>query len=263
MKKLGLVLFVFSVFAFVSGTTKLIKKLEIVDLNQTYFDNLSNVYTVANNEIVKYDSEGKPFSKYSDKTWGAIHQIDVSNPLKIIVFFKDFSKIIFLDNMLGQTGSTIFLEKLGLEQTQLICSSHNNGIWVFNQLNFELIRLAQTLEITNRTGNLGQILGIDITPNFMLQYNNFLYVNNPETGILVFDSFGTYYKTIPIKGLNTFQVRDDDIIFSQKNKIGTFNLKTLKASIITEADTGLIKASIEKNRILLQYNNYLEVKELQ
>lgn len=263
MKKLTLLFVSTLLFAFAPGTGKLIKKIQVDELQQTYTDNLNNIYTVANNEIIKYDSDGNYFSKFSDKTWGNVHYIDVSNPLKILVFYKDFSKIIFLDNMLGQSGSTIFLEKFGLEQAQLACVSHNNGIWIYNQQNFELIRLAQTLEITNKTGNLGQLLGINLTPNFISQYNNFLYLNNPETGILVFDSFGTYYKTIPIKGLNSFQIRDDDIIFIQKNKVGAFNLKTLKASIIAEGDTGLVKASIEKNRLVIQYKNYLEIKEMQ
>lgn len=263
MKNLVLLFLTLFLFAFVPATNKLIKKIQVEGLQYTYADNLNNIYSVANNEIVKYDSEGKYFSKFSDKTWGAIHHVDASNPLKILVFYKDFSKIIFLDNMLGQTGSTIFLEKLGLEQAQLACSSHNNGIWIFNQLNFELIRLAQTLEITNRTGNLGQVLAINMAPNFMLQHNNFLYLNNPETGILVFDSFGTYYKTIPIKGLSSFQVRDDDIVFIQKNKVGTFNLKSLKASIIAESDTGLVKANVEKNRLILQYKNYFDINEIQ
>ena len=35
----------------------------------------------------------------------------------------------------------------------------------------------------------------------MEQYNNRLYLNEPESGIYVFDHFGTYIKKIPIHGL--------------------------------------------------------------
>ena len=74
--------------------------------------------------------------------------IDVSNPMKILAFYKDYNKILFLDNMLAPSASSIDLSAIGFDQVTLTCSSHDNGIWVLNSLNFEIVRMEPTLKIS-------------------------------------------------------------------------------------------------------------------
>ena len=59
----------------------------------------------------------------------------------------------------------------------------------------------------------------------MLEYNNKIYLNNPSTGVLIFDIYGTYYKTIPIKNLHNFQPIADWIYYISNNKIKAYNIK--------------------------------------
>ena len=47
----------------------------------------------------------------------------------------------------------------------------------------------------------------------MIEKDNRLFLNNPGTGILVFDVFGTYSKTLPILNLKTFQVVDNSVVY--------------------------------------------------
>ena len=45
--------------------------------------------------VIKYDANGIYISRFSSKLSGKIQYVDVSNPLKILVAYKDFSRILF------------------------------------------------------------------------------------------------------------------------------------------------------------------------
>lgn len=189
-------------------------------------DNLSNVYVVKANELTKYDKTGKQLYRYSNKNFGNITFVDASNMLKILVFYKDFLQVVFLDNTLSANGDPINMEELGFQRSQLVCSSNNSGMWIYDQQNFELIRLDQNLLKTQQTGNLSATLNMEIQPNFLLEYDNKVYLNNPATGVLIFDVYGTYYKTIPVKDALRFQPIGDLVYFISDKKVKSYNTKT-------------------------------------
>src|SRR5687768_7815077 len=63
-------------------------------------DNLSNLYLINGEEIIKYSPTGKQLLKYSNKRFGNITTIDATNALKILLYYKDFQQLVFLDNQL-------------------------------------------------------------------------------------------------------------------------------------------------------------------
>lgn len=225
MKKLFYIFLLLSFSGFAQSKFKLIASIEVeADFFTT--DNQSNIYVVKANELTKYDQAGKLLYKYSNKNLGTIDFVDASNMLRLLVFYKQFSQIIFLDNTLSLNGDPVSLDKIGFQQTQLVCSSDNNGIWLYNQQNLELIHLGQTLEKTQQTGNLNVLLNDNLQLIYLLEYNNKVYLNNPSSGILIFDVYGTYYKTIPLKNVACFQPIGDWIYFTSDNKVKAYNIKT-------------------------------------
>lgn len=191
-------------------------------------DQFGNYYDINNVEIKKFDINGDLQYTYSNNLLGKIASVDVSSPLKIIVYFRDFTKILILDNTLSPTSSIIDLTQLNLEETSLVCRSYNNGIWYYNPLRFELVRKNQDLTTSNTSSNLSNLLNKNIQPNFLVEHNNNIYLNDPKNGILVFDNFGTYLKTIPIFGLTTFQVKEKFIIYIAENgSVMTYDFFTL------------------------------------
>ena len=195
-------------------------------------DNIGNVYAINDAVITKYFTN-KQVKTFSIKTFGTLEHLDVSNALRPLLFFKDFQKILFLDSQLSQNGDAIELSALGYEQTSLVCSSFNNGFWIYHQANNELIRFNQTLDITIKTGNLKRLLNVDIQPNFMIEHNGRLYLNSPHTGILVFDIYGAYLKTIPLLQLKVFQVHYPYLFYTSGKKFYSFHLETFENIEIT------------------------------
>lgn len=193
-------------------------------------DNQSNIYVVKANVLTKFDKTGKQLYKYSDKNFGNISFVDASNMLKILVFYRNYLLCIFLDNTLSLNGEPISFDKIGFIQAQLICSSHNNGLWIYDQQNLELVRVGQNLERTQQTGNLAALLSINLHPDYLIEYDNKVYLNNPETGILIFDIYGTYYKTIPVKNIKQFQPFGNQVYYNTGNEMKAYNLQTADES---------------------------------
>jgi hypothetical protein len=250
MKKTLCILLLFSTVCFSQSK---FKPVASIDIEADFFttDNQGNIYIVKTNELTKYDKTGKKLYKYSDKKWGNITFVDASNMLNLLVFYKDFLQIIFLDNTLSLNGEPISLDKTSF-QAQLVCSSHNSGIWLYDQQNFELLRLDQMLEKKQQTGNLNLLLNASLQPNLLLEYDNKIYLNNPSSGILIFDIYGTYYKTLPIKDLTRFQPLNDWVYFTSNNQAKAYNIKTTEEKLFETPLADFKNFRLEMDVLVLQ-----------
>jgi hypothetical protein len=227
-----------------------------------YTDNLGFVYAIKGSEIRKYSATGKRMFEYSEKRLGKISHVDVSFSLRPILFYLDVNILAVLDNTLSATAGTHRLNDHGLELAQLACSSFNNYFWFYDLQNFELIRTDENLNHFKSSGNLGQLLGISIEPNYLLEHNNFVYLNNPSTGILVFDIFGTYYKTIPLLHLDRFQVWDNDVFFTRDQKLYRYNHLNFTETEIELPENAEKGARVEKNTLVIGTQKGINIYKL-
>jgi hypothetical protein len=225
-------------------------------------DNLQNLYVYHGSTLRKYDVQGKLLCTYDDKSYGRITSVDVNDPMKILLFYKDFPEVVLLDNTLSLNGNPFSPADVGFPLATLACTSHDNGIWLYDAQNFQLIRIDLNLTVEQKTGNLAQVLGIPLNPDYLMEYNNFVYLNDSAQGVLVFDSFGTYYKTIPITGLTTFQVRGNDLFYVLNKKVHTFHLKTIMEDEAAVPDNMATEVRIEKNLLFEKYNDTVRVFEI-
>lgn len=244
--------------AFTRSTDPLIFKIR-QPFNAFTTDNIGNIYLLHDEELIKYNSSGQLLKKYSSMLYGKITMADATNALKILLYYKDFQQIVFLDDQLSQNSEVISLENLGYEQTELVCSSFNNSFWIFNKQNNELIRFDENSQPINKTGNLKQILQADLRPNYMIEHNSYLYLNCPDVGIYVFDIYGTFNKIISIKDLSFFQVSNNVIYFFKNGQMCSYDPKILDEKCQPYGDTLLKSMRVEKDRLFFQYNDSLKV----
>lgn len=223
-------------------------------------DGFGNMYVINNNEIIKYNAAGVLQKKFSTKRYGKIDFVDAMNPLKILVYYKDFQQIMFLDDQLTETSSMISIETLGYEQTGVVCSSTNNSFWLYDKQNNELLRFNSDLKALVKTGNLKRILDIDIKPNFMQEHNNYIYLNCPSEGILVFDIYGTFYKTIPLKNLKEFNIVNGDVFYFETNTLKQYQAQTFNTIQKQFSDTLINTVYWQNNRFYKVYQDSLVVE---
>jgi hypothetical protein len=196
------------------------------------FDNLNNIYSIKDKQILKYDTKGNLLYNFSNNSLGNITSTDATNPFKILVFYKDFNTLLFLDNTLSTKWNSIDLSSKNILFPTLVCNSHDNGFWVYDSYNTALIRFDNNNSINQKTEYLQNLLNIPFDPIQMFEEGDLLYLNNPSAGIMIFDLYGTYIKTIPLKNIIIHQIVKDNIILSEGNKIKIFNMKTFNDKII-------------------------------
>ncbi|MEX1188554.1 MAG: hypothetical protein WED33_04800 [Bacteroidia bacterium] len=230
--------------------------------NQLTTDNLGNSYIIQGDMIKKYRDDGSLYRIYSNKRLGNISSTDAMNPLKIILFYKDFSRIVFLDNTVTENGNALQLEDRDLELASLACASFDNGIWVYDPVRFLLVRFNQQLQETVSITNLNQILGYAPDPNYMTEYESILYINDPSRGILRFDIFGTYLSTIPIVDLEKFQVFDKQLFYSKgEGDLIAYGLTTLQKDTLRLPVDKYKNARWWKDRIYILTGDSLKTYE--
>ncbi len=223
-------LLIFFVIAMVSTTSAQLLTKAFAGEELTT-DQFGNFYEISDRTINKYDVKGKLLFTYSNNMLGEISSVDVSNPLKILVYFKDFTKILTLDDALSPRGDVLNLNDLSLEETSLVCRSYNNGVWFYNPITFQLSRVVNN-SVMNVSSNLATLLDTKIQANFLEEENERVYLNDPQLGMLVFDVYGTYLKTIPVYDIVKFQVKPKYLLYvNGKNEIEVYNFFTLEKSL--------------------------------
>jgi hypothetical protein len=213
-------------------------------------DLLLNLYSLKGAELRKYDSKGNFQFEYSDKQLGEITQVDATFPLRILVTYRELNYVVMLDNTLSDNRGTINLLNLGLGLGTVACSSVQNHFWFYDAMTFSLSRYSENFTKILETGNLSQILGVELEPVFMAEFANRLYVNNPESGILVFDIFGTYIRNIPVKGISKFQLFENGIAYFKDGKLCKYDFRLNEINEI-ELPVKANYALIQKDRVAI------------
>ena len=240
----------FLLLSFQTDDYKLIKSIPFTNVKFTT-DRLGNAYVIVENQLLEFDTAGKPKINYSNFDSGILSSVDASNPLKILLFYPDFARLELLNNRLA-LQSTIELRNMGVIQPMVACQSRQDGYWVFDLQDIQLKKFDLNLQLQYESGNLGQLLGHKLLPNYIAEGDYNVFLSNPSTGILVFDRFGAYLKTIPIPDIKSFQIINNDLLFVKNNKLLKYNLKTLEENeVLLPPHDSIVSARIEKQQLFL------------
>ena len=172
-----------------------------ISSNYTTFsiDNFENIYCTSKDVIVKYNSIFDTLFSSSLKSF-IPNSIESSKSFRNLLFDNEKGSVKFLDNTLTEVYSDFDLVDQDILQPVLVCESFNgNAFWVLDEAGMQLLKLNQNLEVVTRIDNLGYLFDDKETPIQMFERNDELYIHFPNSGVAVFDSFGTFLKYIPLK----------------------------------------------------------------
>jgi hypothetical protein len=137
-------------------------------------DNLKNLYLINEFSIEMYDAKGALRFENSIKNLGHITSVDFNFSLKPMVFFGDMNAIAVLDNTLSMQGNPVRLSEHGLNWASVAAKSADNHYWFFDTQTFELIRTDMSFKKVRSSGNISQMIGVDIKPNFITEHNSWV-----------------------------------------------------------------------------------------
>lgn len=203
-------------------------------------DRLQRLYIVQNDyELIQCDPTGTPLYTFNENTLGPITYIDVSNPFRLLVYYDDYATVVLLDRTLSEL-QRYDLSGLDLPQTQAIGMASDNHLWVFDLGTATLKKVDQSDQVLVESLELDLLLPEPLNPIRLLEYNNRVYLHDPQVGILVLDVFGTYVKIIPLpEEVTYFQWQDEKLLYTHQNILhayepATFLTQQVPLSILQE-----------------------------
>ncbi len=201
---------------------------DIVDFT---VDNLGNCYTVSSTgQLKKLNAAGDSAGVFNDvRRYGKLYSLDVSNPLKVLLYFKNFGTILILDRFLN-VRSTIDLRKQNLLQVKTIGQSYDNNIWVFDELESKLKKIADDGRVVDQSADFRMLFDSMPSPTFIVDQDKLVHLYDSTKGVYLFDYYGAFKNRLAFTGWTDFTVinkvmfgRDGDFLFSYEP--GTLNLK--------------------------------------
>jgi len=210
-------------------TFRLIKTMkgDIVDFT---VDNLDNVYILTSrNQIKKFNANGDSVAIYNDiKKFGQATLVDVSNPLKILLYYKDFATVVMLDRFLNAVNS-IDLRKQNIFQAKAIGQSYDNKIWVYDEIENKLKKVDEDGKLLQETPDFRLLLGTAPSPIKIFDENRYVYVYDSIFGVYVFDYYGALKNNIMIDHWQNFKVAGKYMYGSRSDSLFRYSLSTFQA----------------------------------
>jgi hypothetical protein len=162
-------------------------------------DQLGNIYLInTQNQLKKLSPQLDSIAVFNDiKRLGNIDKIDVSNPLKTLVYYKQFGHIVLLDRFLNPRN-TIDLRQRNLPLINSIAQSYDNQIWLFDEWNFSIKKMNDAGEITEESPDLRQALSFDTAPENMMDADGLLFTYHTKNGWKIFDYYGALKQSLAV-----------------------------------------------------------------
>ena len=238
-------------------------RLNVSESTVIDIDNLGNIYNISREgKIVKRDFKGRVIQVNSPTKYGSANLIEAKDPLKPLLFYKDYGRIQILDQKLS-IKSEIDLNSLGVFNAASIAYSSENNYWVYDLDQQQLKKYSQQFKLISESMDLRQILDKELSPIQIQEANNAIYVLDAENGIYIFDQFGKFEKRIPFNDCKYFHVDGDLIYYIDNSFFHIYHQKSLQSVnlLLNELNKNSL-ISIQGKRLILLNKNKLVLYQI-
>lgn len=191
-------------------------------------DNLGNIYVInGDNQLKKLSANGDSLAVFNDvRRYGKIAAIDVTNPLKLLVYYRDFTTIIELDRFLNIIN-TIDLRKQNILQAKAVSLAYDNNVWVFDELDARLKRIADDGTLVDQTTDFRQLFDTVPDPVLICDREGLVYLYDTTKGVYIFDHYGSLKTHLDFSGWKDFDVIGKNILGRDEAKFYRYQQGTL------------------------------------
>jgi hypothetical protein len=203
----------------------LIVPQDIVDFS---VDNLGNMYVLnGENQLKKLSPRGDSLAVFNDvRRFGKIGSIDVTNPLKILVYYRDFTTVIELDRFLNIIN-TIDLRTQNILQAKAVGLAYDNNVWVFDELDAKLKRIGDDGSLVDQSTDFRQLFDTVPDPVLVQDRDGLVYLYDTARGVYIFDHYGTLKAHLDLSGWKDFDVIGKNILGRDDHKFYRYQQGTL------------------------------------
>lgn len=223
--------------SFAQNDTSFIPQPERVvygNFSKVFVDNLFNYYLVTEKSdgLIKLNATGDSIGTYNEvRRYGNISAIDVSNPLKTLLYFKDFNAIIALDRLLNTTA-TFDLHQSGILQSSAIALSYDNNIWVYDSRDAKLKKINETGKVIFESADFKTLFATVPQPTTIIDKGGLLYLYDKNVGLMIFDYYGALKTTYAFLHYDDVFIQNQTFFARKKSYLFYSALNTIKENTI-------------------------------
>lgn len=185
-------------------------------------DNIDNIYVVNQTELIKYSPDGKFLYRFSNKINGIITSVDVTNPLRIVLFCRESNTITFLNQQLSPITQPIDIYDIKGIEAASVGASTEGGFWIYSIDNQSAMLFNRQLKMIQESQSLSYwINGEDI--EFIREQNQELYLVMAQR-VIVLDLFGSYLTTVHFNGAENIKININNISYQKDGKLFVYSL---------------------------------------
>jgi hypothetical protein len=164
-------------------------------------DNLGNLYLFgARQQLKKLSPTYDSLAIFNDtRHFGKLYMLDASNPLRILLFYRDFGAIIILDRFLN-VRTVLNLRTAGYQQVSAITLSYDNNIWLYDELENMIKKIDEGGKTLTTSPDFRILFDDPPQPQALQDFNRYLYAYDSARGLLVMDYFGAFKNKLSFFG---------------------------------------------------------------
>lgn len=178
------------------------------DFSYFTIDNLENIYLVNNssNQLKKLNGNGDSAGVFNNvRKYGKLFSIDATNPLKLLLFYKNFATIVVLDRFLN-VRNTINLGKKNIFKVKAVATSYDNNIWLFDEGDSKLKKIDDNGDVLLETVDFRTLFDTVPSPLQIIDQDGYLFLYDPNKGFYTFDYYGALKNNIPFLHWNNTEI---------------------------------------------------------
>jgi len=186
-------------------------------------DALSNVYVLDQfDRISKYDSLSHLGYHVTNELLGHVHSMDVGNPFKTLVFYRDQQTILLYDKTLSEI-QRITLQDWNIQDVTAVCLAADNMIWLFDGINRNLVKTDENGNAVIRSDPFEVIQPSSPRPDYIFDAGHYLLLKEKGLPVSLFNDLGHYLKPIVI-GSENFSVSGNVIAYPAGSAVKIYDV---------------------------------------
>ena len=199
--------------------------------NFTYLnvDNLDNIFLITkNNQLKKLNANGDSVAVFNDvKKYGNPDYVDVTNPLKSLLYYKNYSTVVTLDRLLT-VRNTINLRKQNIFYVNTVTLSYDNYMWLFDEEDFRLKKIDEEGKILQSSTDWRMLFDSVPAPVKIIDRDNYVYLYDPAKGFYIFDYYGGFKNRLAFLNWTNVEVNGTTVYGFEETKLYSYQLKSLQ-----------------------------------
>ena len=191
-------------------------KTNSIEFKADYFvgcDGFENYFYVKDNILFKKKTTN--FLQYQNVSLGKLTKVDITNPLKIVLFYEKFNSVIIVDNQLNEIQKIDFSKNEIPIVASAVGISGQNQLWIYNSLN-------QQIGLYDLNSGLYKNLGVPIKETFTIYQTDFNYFHwiDSQNNWMSCSIYGRVFSHGKIDLFEQIQIVDNEkIIYLKNNKL--------------------------------------------